>query len=61
MNFARQFISYCSILDRYIIVFSSIKEVYLAANKVKLYEIQINNMIEMPYLKKKDTNIIEAI
>jgi hypothetical protein len=48
MNFARHGHSCCSILDRYIIVSGSRKEVNQAANKVELYDIQIDDWIEMP-------------
>ena len=52
MNFARHGHSCCSILDRYIIVSGSRKEVNQAANRVELYDIQIDDWIEMPQIKE---------
>ena len=52
MNYARHGHSCCSILDRYIIVSGSRKEVNSAAQKVELYDILIDEWIEMPMIKE---------
>jgi len=52
MNYARHGHSCCTILDRYIIVSGSRKEVNNAANRVELYDAQIDEWLELPRINE---------
>ena len=52
MNFARHGHSCCTILDRYIIVSGSRKEVNNAANRVELYDVTIDEWLELPRINE---------
>jgi len=48
MNFARHGHSVCTILEKYIIVSGSRKEVNSAAQRVELYDIDLDEWLELP-------------
>jgi N-acetylneuraminic acid mutarotase len=52
MNYARHGHSCCTILDRYIIVSGSRKEVNNAANRVELYDANIDEWLELPRINE---------
>jgi hypothetical protein len=52
MSYPRHGHSCCQVLDRYIIVSGSRKELDQAGSRVELYDIQIDDWIQMPQLKE---------
>jgi hypothetical protein len=52
MRFARHGHSCCSVANRYIIVSGSRKEVNSAAKRVEIYDIEINDWMELPQINE---------